>query len=65
VIAHKSRHSVKQFETKVLSHIPLTPRNRSPGGFLRSQYASNPIQTRFEYFTTELLQAAKSIATGR
>ncbi len=64
VIAHKSRHSVKKFETQVLGNIPLAPRDRRPGGFLRSQYASNPIQTRFEYFATELILAAKYIVAA-
>jgi len=53
-IAHRGRHAQEQFREKVLGSLPLTPRERSPAGFLRSQYRISPPQTRLELFSQQV-----------
>lgn len=53
-LAHKSRYSIQQFEKHVIGSIPLTKRERSPGGFLKSQFRVSPMQTRYENLINEL-----------
>jgi hypothetical protein len=48
VIAHKSKQSHEMFEKNVISGLSLTTRERTPLGYLRSQYAIAPIQTRYQ-----------------
>ena len=47
-LAHKSRYSLQQFEKEVIDSFLLTKREKSPGGFLRSQFRTSPNQTRYE-----------------
>lgn len=60
-IAHKSRHSQKIFERKVIQHIPLTPREKTPAGYLRSIYRGAPVQTRYEELVTEMVAIARKL----
>lgn len=60
-IAHKSVHSLRTYETKVLSSLSLRPRERTPAGFLRSIFRVAPAQTRYEYFATEMASIARRL----
>jgi hypothetical protein len=56
-IAHKSDFSKKKFESEVIGSLALTPREKTPPGFLRSIFR-RPAQTQYEVAIEEL----KSIA---
>jgi hypothetical protein len=60
-IAHKSGHAKKTFAEKVLGSTPLPPRERTPAGFLRSQYRITPAQTRFELYMQQMRSIARTI----
>lgn len=62
VLAHKSYHSMRQFEKKVLSGLTLLPTERTPVGFLRSAYTSASPATRYEEAITDLLRIARSLS---
>ena len=53
-LAHQSRHALTVFQAKVLSQVPLLPREKNPSGFLRSNVAAIPRQTRYEQLVAEL-----------
>lgn len=53
-LAHRSNYSIKVFKRNVTSGLPLTSREMTVTGFLRSLYASNPPQTRYEYYVFQL-----------
>lgn len=57
-IAHRSRHAHRQFERQVTSPLPLAPRERSPAGFLMSQYSAHPPLSRFENLLADLYRIA-------
>lgn len=61
-IAHKSQHSVEQFNRKVLANTPIPPRERSPAGFLRGLMVGTPPLTRFENYMADLTTAARVVA---
>ncbi len=58
-LVHSSGHSKSEFDNKVIGSIPLSPRDSTPIGFLRSQIRISPIEVRFETVTHGLLDAAK------
>ena len=53
-LAHRSNYSIKVFKRNVISGLPLTSKETTVTGFLRSLYASNPPQTRYEYYVFQL-----------
>ena len=57
-LAHKSTYSLKLFEDKVLSSVPLTQREKYPATFLRSDFRSSPAQTRYELYIIEMMNIA-------
>jgi hypothetical protein len=57
-IAHHSRHSEAQFIGKVIAGIPLPPREKRPGGFLRG-LSGTPPTSRFENYAATLQAVAK------
>lgn len=61
-LAHKSNHSVNIFEKKILGSLPLTGKERTPPGYLRSVFRSAPIQTRYENLVIEMDLIAKKLA---
>jgi len=61
-IAHKSRHSLSRFERDVVRGVPLTPRERSPAGFLRGMAAAAPPQTRYAVYSTGVLLVARRLS---
>jgi len=52
-VAHKSRHALNQFQ-KVGGVSRLPPRERTPAGFLRSQFRAAPAQSRYENVAANL-----------
>lgn len=62
-IAHRSRHSQEKFET-IPAMTTLSPRERTPAGYLRNVYRVTPEQTRFELFLFEIANIARLITFG-
>ena len=60
-IAHRSRHANAAFKLKVLGAIPLPPRERTPAGFLRSQYRTNPPETRLQLYVNQIRKVSFKI----
>lgn len=60
-IAHRSNHSIRTFERYVIGSLPLTPRERTPAGFLRSIYRIAPRQSRFEQYMFLLARIAHDL----
>ena len=61
-IAHQSQYALKKFENKVLSGLVLAPKERTPGGYLRSIHSGEA--TRYEYYAGELMGLATFLCTG-
>jgi len=57
-IAHGSDHAKSQFEAKVLGNARLLPRERTPAGYLRSQFLSSPPVTRYEGLALDMANVA-------
>lgn len=62
VIAHKSRSSYRQFNDEVIGSLPLPPRERTPAGYLSSNFRISPAQTRYENFVISLLSIARYLS---
>lgn len=60
-IAHHSRHSIDQFERRVIAGAPVPPRERKPGGYLRGLLSASPPLTRYENLVTGLLSVARNL----
>jgi hypothetical protein len=58
-LAHKSHHAKRMFEQEVLAGLPLTTREKTPHGFLRSSIT--PVQTRYDYLVGELAAIAQKM----
>lgn len=54
-IAHPSSHARRMFEDKVIGTLPLTSREKTPTGFLRSPFRISPYQTRYENVISEMV----------
>lgn len=57
-IAHPSSHAKHMFEEKVIGTLPLTTREKTPMGFLRSPFRIAPYQTRYETVISEMVYIA-------
>ncbi|MBC8030273.1 MAG: hypothetical protein H7Z16_09195 [Pyrinomonadaceae bacterium] len=53
-VAHKSKFALKQFHKKVNGVSRLPPRERTPAGFLRSEFRNAPAQCRYENLAAKL-----------
>lgn len=62
VIAHRSRHSESMFEKHVIGSLPLSPRERTPAGYLRGLLTATPAVTRFENYSAGVLLVATQLA---
>ncbi len=63
-IAHKSPYSDKIFQKTVISSsIGLPEKNKTPAGFLRYVFRSQPDQTKFENYMIELVGITSKMAT--
>ena len=62
-LAHKSKHSLEQFENTIIVGLPLTKREKTPTGYLRSNYIGLPNpQTRFEEIEMQISNISKKLA---
>ncbi|MFH2203123.1 MAG: hypothetical protein ABIJ96_08425 [Elusimicrobiota bacterium] len=64
-LAHKSRYSRRKFDRDVIGSTPLSPRESTPTGFLRSQTRISPPGCRFEVLLFELANAGIFLCTNR
>jgi len=53
-IAHASKFAREQFAQKVIGNTRLSPREKTPAGFLRSLLSSSPATTRLEVFVAAM-----------
>ena len=60
-IAHKSDHAKRMFDEKIISTLSLTPREKTPAGYLRSIFRTAPNQTRYEYLILEIAAVAQKL----
>ena len=60
-IAHSSDKSRLDFQSKVISSLPLLMRERTPAAFLRSAHSGTPPLTRFETYVASLRDIAVTI----
>ena len=60
-IAHKSKHALSEFERKVIASRNLLPRERVPGGYLRSSVTISPPVDQFEGYILELARISTSL----
>lgn len=58
-MAHRSDHSKKLFDEKVIGDMALLPIERKPAGFLRSQVRAAPVVIRFEVYMQDLSAIAR------
>ena len=62
-IAHESAHSRRMFEEHVVGSLTLSPRERTPSGYLQEVFRITPHQTRYEHAVIEIAAIAKKICT--
>lgn len=60
-LAHRSKYSIRQFDRNVIKDLPLTSKEKTVTGFLRSLYVYSPPQTRYEYYVFQLAYLAKKL----
>ena len=62
-IAHKSRHARKKFDREVTNGLLLLPHEKTPAGYLRSNYAISPPQTQYELIRNNIVAIAYELST--
>lgn len=62
-IAHKSRVALDKFHNNIISNQILLPREKSPAGFLRSQFRATPNQIRHQHYLRSLASIMETICT--
>lgn len=62
-IAHKSTHSKKKFEDKVIGSLHVTQQERTPAGYLRGIFRISPSQTRYKNLISEMASIAKKLCS--
>jgi len=60
-IAHQSRHAVNKFKKELLENLPLTPRDKHPKSFLRSQFSANPPTNHYQQLVGKLSNIASKL----
>jgi hypothetical protein len=65
VLAHQSAHAEKTFGEIVLKGIMLTPRERTPAGFLRGAHSVAPPVTRYESLVGEMMTLLERVCSNR
>ena len=60
-IAHKSKHALRVFSEKVIDDQNLLSEEKKPVGYLRSNYATSPSQTRYELIIFNMVQIARKL----
>lgn len=61
-IAHRSQHSIEQFEKHVIGNATLPPNERTPAGYLRGIFRVAPTQTRFSNLLGQLSIFSRNLA---
>ena len=62
-VAHQSLAAKDKFKREILAAVPLLPRERSPSGFLRSVFRTNPPQTRYEEIAANSSMISRKLCT--
>ncbi len=62
-IAHKSRHALARFNRVVINERPLLSREKTPVGYLRSNYATSPPQTQCQLIFNNIVTIAHELST--
>ena len=62
-LAHSSVFSKELFNKKVVGNLTLPPRERTPVGFLRSNFRATPKTTQFEALITEMARMGNKLIT--
>ena len=62
-IAHKSRHARKKFDREVTNGLLLLPHEKTPAGYLRSNYAISPPQTQYELIRNNIVAIVHELST--
>jgi len=62
-VAHQSRAALRQFEVEVIGAIPLMPAERTPAGYLRSNFRALPAQTRYENIANTFATLARKLCS--
>ena len=60
-IAHKSKHALRVFSEKVIDDQNLLAEEKKPVGYLRSNYATSPSQTRYELIIFNIVHVARKL----
>ena len=60
-VAHKSPHALDVFERLVIGGAPLLPSERSPAGYLRSQFRISPPVTQLESMFGDMARVASQL----
>jgi len=60
-LAHRSNYAIRQLNRNVIKDLPLTSKEKTVTGFLRSFYVYSPPQTRYEYYVLQLAYLAKKL----
>lgn len=60
-MAHKSRYALSVFERNVLANKNLMSKERTPVGYLRSEFRVSPRQTRYEYYLGRIADIARKL----
>jgi hypothetical protein len=53
-IAHSGHHAIEAFRTNVIGEKRLGRGEKTPAGFLRSEFRDNPAQKRFQVYVARL-----------
>ena len=64
-IAHKSKHALNKFEQEVISGLPLLSQEKTPVGYLRSNYTTSPPQTQYESIIFDIVQIARKLCSRK
>ena len=62
-ITHKSKHARKKFDQEVTNGLLLLPHEKTPAGYLRSNYAISPPQTQYELIRNNIVAIARELST--
>ena len=62
-IAHKSRHALTRFNRVVINERPLLSREKTPVGYLRSNYAMSRPRTQYQLIFNNIVTIAHELST--
>lgn len=62
-IAHKSGHAQRVFQQKVIAGAPISQREKTPAGYLRSVFRTAPTQTQYEALIGDMVAVSKRLCS--